>query len=223
MAISSSSSYHWQPSEAYRQWNVCEDCLIPLGKVFQGRVKRWHHPPRDEEDDERPDYEDIRQQRFHDSFLRPLDSDLRQHDFNRAVLWLKIHAPAVAAEVEQRIDELRAALTPVEGSLNPDALIVHLADASYFLLRVAEELRPLADAEVKLTAGGYVTLQQAAAIVSRSKRTLEKYKAKMPLPSISDGGGKPDEWLWSELRPWLEEYSGRNLPNRFPADEFRKE
>jgi len=68
----------------------------------------------------------------------------------------------------------------------------------------------------------YVTLQQAAAIVSRSKRTLEKHKAEMPAPRISDGGGKPDEWAWSELRPWLEKYSGRILPERFPADQFRK-
>jgi hypothetical protein len=69
----------------------------------------------------------------------------------------------------------------------------------------------------------FVTLQQAAAIVSRSKRTLEKHKAEMPVPRISDGGGKPDEWAWSELRPWLEKYSGRTLPSRFPADQFRKD
>jgi hypothetical protein len=68
----------------------------------------------------------------------------------------------------------------------------------------------------------FVTLQQAAAIVSRSKRTLEKHKATMPVPRISDGGGKPDEWAWSELRPWLEQYSGRTLPERFPANQFRK-
>ena len=68
-----------------------------------------------------------------------------------------------------------------------------------------------------------MTLQQAAAMVNRSKRTLEKHKAKMPAPRISDGGGKPDEWAWTELRPWLEEYSGRSLPERFPADQFRKD
>ena len=60
-------------------------------------------------------------------------------------------------------------------------------------------------------------------MVNRSKRTLEKHKAKMPAPRISDGGGKPDEWAWTELRPWLEEYSGRSLPERFPADQFRKD
>ena len=67
-----------------------------------------------------------------------------------------------------------------------------------------------------------VTLQQAAAMVNRSKRTLEKHKTEMPAPRISDGGGKPDEWEWSELRPWLEKYSSRTLPKRFPADQFRK-
>jgi hypothetical protein len=69
----------------------------------------------------------------------------------------------------------------------------------------------------------FVTLQQAAAMVNRSKRTLEKHKATMPVPRISDGGGKADEWVWSELRPWLEKYSSRKLPERFPADQFRKD
>jgi hypothetical protein len=63
-----------------------------------------------------------------------------------------------------------------------------------------------------------VTLQQAAAMVHRSKRTLEKYKDKMPAPRVQGGGGKPDEWLWSELRPWLQEEFGRQLPERFPAN-----
>lgn len=69
----------------------------------------------------------------------------------------------------------------------------------------------------------FVTLRQAAAIVNRSKRTLEKHKVTMPVPRISDGGGKPDEWAWSELRPWLEEWSGRKLPERFPAHQFGKD
>lgn len=62
----------------------------------------------------------------------------------------------------------------------------------------------------------FVTLSQVAPLVNRSKRTLEKFKDKMPMPRISDGGGKADEWYWSELRPWLENYSGRKLPKQFP-------
>jgi hypothetical protein len=67
----------------------------------------------------------------------------------------------------------------------------------------------------------FVTLQQAAAMVSRSKKTLERRKKNMPLPKVSGGGGKPDEWAWSELRPWLEKEFERPLPERFPADRFR--
>jgi hypothetical protein len=66
-----------------------------------------------------------------------------------------------------------------------------------------------------------VTLQQAAAMVSRSKKTLERCKRNMPMPKVSGGGGKPDEWEWAELRPWLEERFDRKLPERFPADKFR--
>ncbi len=70
----------------------------------------------------------------------------------------------------------------------------------------------------------YVTLQQAAAMVSRSKRCLEGYKKddpSMPLPRIEGGGGKPAEWAWNELRPWLEKKFDRPLPVRFPADRLR--
>jgi hypothetical protein len=58
----------------------------------------------------------------------------------------------------------------------------------------------------------YITLDQAAALVGRSKRTLERYKRKMPSPAVEGGGGKPAEWIWSELRPWLEKEFNRLLP-----------
>src|SRR5437763_976738 len=66
----------------------------------------------------------------------------------------------------------------------------------------------------------YVTLDQAAALVNRSKRALQKYiyeplKVKryaMPDPAIEGGGGRPAEWEWSVLRPWLERVFGRSLP-----------
>jgi hypothetical protein len=67
----------------------------------------------------------------------------------------------------------------------------------------------------------YVTLDKAAAIVSRSKRTLEKLVRRtenpLPDPAIRGTGGKPSEWTWSELRPWLEQEYGRHLPERFPS------
>jgi hypothetical protein len=67
----------------------------------------------------------------------------------------------------------------------------------------------------------YVTLDKAAAIVSRSKRTLEKLVNRkenpLPDPAIRGTGGKPSEWIWSELRPWLEQEYGKHLPQRFPS------
>lgn len=70
-----------------------------------------------------------------------------------------------------------------------------------------------------------VTLDQAAAIVHRSKRTLEKYlydpalvrRYAMPPPSLEGGGGRPHEWEWSVIRPWLERVFRRPLPERVPG------
>jgi hypothetical protein len=65
----------------------------------------------------------------------------------------------------------------------------------------------------------YVTLDQMAAVVSRSKKTFERLKqqAQLPLPDVEGGGGKPDEWVWSRVRPWLESKFGKKLPERFPS------
>ncbi len=78
----------------------------------------------------------------------------------------------------------------------------------------AEEIKPEPAADSNGTE--LVTLLQAAAIVNRSKRTLEKYKAEMPLPRVDGGGGKPDEWDWAELRPWLEQKFQKKLPDSPP-------
>ena len=63
-----------------------------------------------------------------------------------------------------------------------------------------------------------VTLDEAAAIVHRSKRTLENYLRRMPAPHIQGGGGKPSLWKWNVLRPWLESQFIPDLPRRFPRN-----
>jgi hypothetical protein len=67
----------------------------------------------------------------------------------------------------------------------------------------------------------YVTLDQMAAMVGRSKKTLEregkKKTSKMPRPDVQGGGGKPHEWKWSQVRPWLMKRYGRALPEQFPT------
>jgi len=65
----------------------------------------------------------------------------------------------------------------------------------------------------------YVTRSQFAAIVSRSPRTFERIKD-LPPPAIAGGMGKPSEWIWSDIKPWLERKFGRNLPDQFPGDKF---
>ena len=68
-----------------------------------------------------------------------------------------------------------------------------------------------------------VTLDQAAAAVHRTKRTLEHYKTKgtLPAPTVEGGGGKPDLWDWKILRPWLEETFRITLPETYPANRKR--
>lgn len=66
----------------------------------------------------------------------------------------------------------------------------------------------------------HVTLLQMAAIVNRSKRHLERVKEKLPSPAIKGGDGRPDEWLWLEVRPILNQLFKRQLPEVFPADRF---
>ncbi len=89
---------------------------------IQYRVETWHRPPRDEEDDSRPDYGEILQRRFDEAFDRPLDHDLQRFDFARALIWLQLHAPLSAAEAQRQLDALRDALDPDKYGRDPDLL-----------------------------------------------------------------------------------------------------
>ena len=63
----------------------------------------------------------------------------------------------------------------------------------------------------------YVTLDQAAAMVRRNKRTLERLRKLMPAPQIVGKRGQAHMWRWSALRPWLEDRFRVTLPERFPG------
>jgi hypothetical protein len=71
----------------------------------------------------------------------------------------------------------------------------------------------------------YVTLRQMAAMVNKSKRTLENRKKRKhnPLPDadVPGGGGEADEWLWDHIRPWLENEFRRLLPEKFNPQVFK--
>jgi hypothetical protein len=68
----------------------------------------------------------------------------------------------------------------------------------------------------------YVTLDQIAACVGRKKKTLEralnKPNSDMPKPDVEGGGGKPHQWIWTRIRPWLIQTYDCQLPERFFTD-----
>ena len=68
----------------------------------------------------------------------------------------------------------------------------------------------------------HVTLRQMAAIVNKSKRTLERLyqNGKLPAPAVEGGKGKAYEWRWSDIKPILETQYDRQLPKTFPSDQF---
>ncbi len=58
-----------------------------------------------------------------------------------------------------------------------------------------------------------VTLDQAAALVNRMADGLRHYRKRgMPKPFVRGTKGKPNEYLWSEMRPWLETTFDRKIP-----------
>jgi hypothetical protein len=59
-----------------------------------------------------------------------------------------------------------------------------------------------------------MTLGQAAALVNRSPRTLERYKKKgMPKPLVYGGGGNAHEYPWLAMREWLQKTFNRPIPD----------
>lgn len=82
------------------------------------------------------------------------------------------------------------------------------------------ELKPPVTEERKaIVPDELVTLDQAAAVVGQSKRTLERYlqRGDLPRPDLPGGGGKAHRWYWSTLRPALEKHFRPDLPVKFPA------
>jgi hypothetical protein len=65
-----------------------------------------------------------------------------------------------------------------------------------------------------------VTLDQAAALVKQSKRTLERWlkDGKLPAPDIVGGGGKAHRWIWARLREPLQNQSGLIMPAKSPGN-----
>jgi hypothetical protein len=90
------------------------------------------------------------------------------------------------------------------------------------IIRIANEIPP-GELPPELTpppteVPDLVTLDQAAAVVRKKKRTLERFKTSGELPapvgkSTEEGA---DMWDWKVLRPWLENQYRMRLPERYP-------
>lgn len=76
-----------------------------------------------------------------------------------------------------------------------------------------------ADFDADHPTGELVTIRQAAAMAHRDKRTLERYVGKdgFPTPAVEGGGGRPHLYAWTEMRKWIIDTFGINVPERFPA------
>ncbi len=127
--------------------------------------------------------------------------------------------PMEAAELaKERKTAVATLLAEVRAKHNAALFWIWIRQAiSQFAANVLTIAEP---ATAKSEATQHVTLDQMAAHVNRSKRTLERLKKRsnnpLPPPSVEGGGGKPDEWVWPDVRPWLEKEFKRKLPERFP-------
>jgi hypothetical protein len=92
-----------------------------------------------------------------------------------------------------------------------------------FTVEEATRERLLADLSQRMAEtsqdGVLVTLDQAAAVVGVSKRTLERLKARgrLPEPFRKGGRGEAGLWRWCDIRPALTAVAKRPLPFRFPT------
>jgi hypothetical protein len=84
-------------------------------------------------------------------------------------------------------------------------------------------LDALKDLQTPTQLPDFVTLDQAAGMVHKSKRTLERYKTsgELPDPTVEGGAGRADLWEWQTMRAWLTTTFGIELPERFPASRKR--
>ena len=160
--------------------------------------------------------------RVHDAFL-----DAVKCDYENEVHFLKAsgaHKRAILphSEAVLALDALLPAVAAKLKGVAATGHLAHQADESgankqkqtgNFI--VAGKID--ADAEVVQ----YVTLDQMAARVNRSKKSLEKKlnakNSTMPKPDVKGKGGKPHEWIWAKTRPWLETEFGKQLPTNWPS------
>jgi hypothetical protein len=122
--------------------------------------------------------------------------------------WKKLTKPAREPYIEQALTWKAAEFKPFA----PDELAPLIPPEPQPQLHPVE---PTAD-----DAPQYVTRDQIAALVQRHKDTVADWfnrDDKAPQAAVEGGGGERYEYVWSEVRPWLEAKTGRKLPARFPG------
>ncbi len=124
-------------------------------------------------------------------------------------------------EVDSRWDEIRDELREVV-DFDCESLLRAVQTESKAAI---ERCRQSIVAPIEDSTECLVTLSQAAAMVQRSKRTLEGYTRKPGFPQhrVKGKKGQPSLYAWNELRPFLQEQFARDLPEQFPADRFRRD
>jgi hypothetical protein len=101
------------------------------------------------------------------------------------------------------------------------ARLAHSARLAWDRIEAARDAGAPATTALARYGEHYVTLDQAAALVRRSKRTLERdlKKGAIPQPDIRGQAGRASKWAWSSLRPALSRLVEIELPSRFPGDQ----
>jgi hypothetical protein len=113
---------------------------------------------------------------------------------------------------------------PTRNDVNPaarpglaDVNLENLALAlSLSVLKILRDLQAGTAAAPLSTPRQLVDLDQIAALVRRSKRTLEKYTRRMPAPVVEGGGGRAHLWDYPTVRPWLIATFRVPLPEQLP-------
>jgi hypothetical protein len=141
--------------------------------------------------------------------------------------------PATAADVEAILAELeklpakedvrtlRAELERLSARMDVEGLRAELgrlrAEVASLKGLAAPGGAPAAPRPTEVPAEPPVTLDQIGAMVHRSKRSMERYRSRMPPPRLRGRRGQAHQWDWAEVRPWLEQTFGLRLPERFPG------
>lgn len=131
-----------EEDEGIRQWAHPAKALRRIADSLQARVMAWKYPPREEEDESRPDCEQIHKERFRRVFLEPIDADLTAAGYAEGRRWLLVHNPAVAKEVQRTVARLRKSFKKPQWwkDQNVGKLEVLLADAAYHFAQIANLL-----------------------------------------------------------------------------------